>query len=245
MSRSAPTPTVFVVDDDDDVRVSIADLLRSAGLRPETFATAPEFLARGRGEEASCLVLDLQLPGMDGLDVQRELASSGNPMPIIFITAHGDIQMAVRAMKAGATDFLAKPFREQDLLDAIHAAIRKDRMRRRESAVLGELQQRYSLLSLGERRVLGFVVAGLLNKQIAAALGVSEVTVKVRRAAVMRKLQAQSLAELIQLAQRIGVPQENIAPSDDVRAPVDREPPPRSGQPRSERWSRDRDFPHE
>jgi len=244
-----PTETdaavVIVIDDDASVRAALEDLLGSVGLATRTFESPREFLQSDWMDSPGCLVLDVRMPGLSGLDFQRELADLHIHLPIVFITAHGDIQMAVRAMKAGASDFLAKPFREQDLLDAIHGAIRKDRLQRRESAVLGELQQRYSLLSLGERKVLGFVVAGLLNKQIAATLGVSEVTVKVRRSAVMRKLQAQSLAELVQLAERLGVSRENPAPSDDVRAPIDRDRPPRSAQARSERWPHDREFPHE
>ena len=190
---------VIVIDDDASVRAAIEDLLGSVELNARTFASPEEFLQSDWVDGPGCLILDVRMPGMSGLDLQRELAAMEIHMPIIFITAHGDVPMAVRAMKAGASDFLTKPFRDQELLDAIHAAIRKDRLRRRAEALRDELQQRYALLSVGERQVLGLVVVGRLNKQIAGALGVSEVTVKVRRASLMRKLQVTSLPELVQL----------------------------------------------
>ena len=172
------SPTVFVIDDDADTRESIEGLLKSMGLRSESFGTAQEFLRRKRPEGPSCLVLDVCLPGVSGLDFQRQLADAGLPIPIIFITGHGDIPMSVKAMKSGAVEFLTKPFMEEDLLNAIHQALDRDRVARQEQSKLAELRKRYETLTAREREVMGLVVSGMLNKQIAFDLGTSEITVK-------------------------------------------------------------------
>jgi FixJ family two-component response regulator len=194
---------IFVIDDDASMRASIESLLLSVGHATRTFATAKEFVLGERPEVPACLVLDVRLPGRSGLEFQQELARSDIRLPIVFITGHGDVAMTVSAMKAGAVEFLTKPFRDQDLLDAVHRALDIDRERRAETVILRELRQRFGTLTPREREVMTLVVAGELNKQIAAALDLSEITVKVHRAQVMRKMQAKSLPDLVRIADRL------------------------------------------
>ena len=200
-----PDASVFVVDDDVQVRESLKGLIRSVGLRVEVFASAQEFLRSKRPDVPSCLVLDVRLPGLSGLDLQRRTSEAGLEIPIIFITGHGDIPMTVRAMKAGAVEFLTKPFRDQDLLDAIQQALERDRKARDQRADIEELRSRFASLTPREREVMARVVAGLLNKQIGAELGSSETTVKIHRHQVMEKMGAGSLAELVRMADRLGI----------------------------------------
>jgi FixJ family two-component response regulator len=200
---SSANSTVFVVDDDRSVREGLVDLISSVGMKAEAFSSAQEFLRYKRPDLPACLVLDVRLPGPSGLELQRQLARSEHPIPIIFITGHGDIPMSVRAMKDGAVEFLTKPFRDQDLLDAIHQALDSDREAREQRAKIAELRRRYDSLTPREREVMQLVVRGLLNKQIASELGASEVTIKMHRGQVMHKMRAQSVVELLRMAETI------------------------------------------
>ena len=203
--------TVLVVDDDISVREALSDLFQSVGLMVEAYASAQEFLKNPPREGPCCLVLDVRLPGKSGLDFQHELNESDVRLPIIFLTGHGDIPMSVRAMKAGAVEFLTKPFREQDLLDAVHAALERDRLNREDEKLLSTLRQRLASLTPREQAILALVAAGRRNKQIAFEIGTSEVTVKVHRTNLMRKMQASSLADLITMANKLGIPEKPSA----------------------------------
>jgi FixJ family two-component response regulator len=209
--RSSPEPVVFVIDDDTSVRDSLKNLLESVGLHTELFDSTQTFLDFCRPDVASCLVLDVRLPGLTGLEFQNELLRLGISLPIIFITGHGDIPMSVRAMKLGAVEFLTKPFRDQDLLEAVRVALERDRARRRDDKTLVVLRSHYSSLTAREKEVIGFISAGLSNKQIAAEMGISDATVKVHRANVMRKMQARSLADLVRMADLLHVGQASVA----------------------------------
>ena len=200
-----PASIVFVVDDDPSVRRAIKRLVESVGLHVELFGSATEFIRSSRPDVASCLVLDIRLPGISGLDFQRELVQAKNEIPMIFITAHGDIPMTVRAMKAGAVEFLTKPFRDQDLLDAIQVGLERDRVRRQRQAETAMLRDRLESLTPREREILPLVVSGLLNKQVAAEIGATEATVKVHRSQLMRKMGAGSLADLVRMSEKMGI----------------------------------------
>lgn len=202
---SEQQPVVFVIDDDRSVREALESLLRSVGLKVQVFATTQDFLQSARPDAPGCLVLDVRLPGLSGLDFQRELAKTDGALPIIFITGHGDIPMTVRAIKAGAIEFLTKPFRDQELLDAVQLGIERDRARRGDAAAISVLKDRLGTLTTREREILQLVVTGRPNKQLAAELGLSEITVKVHRASVLRKMQAKSLAELVRMVDRLGL----------------------------------------
>jgi RNA polymerase sigma factor (sigma-70 family) len=202
---------VFVIDDDPSVRSSLKFLLSTVGLQAETFESADSFLRRKAPDIPCCLVLDVRLPGLSGLDFQRELATRHICIPIVFLTGHGDIPMSVRAMKAGAVEFLTKPFRDQDLLDAVRVALERDRARRKQDKEVTDLRQRFDTLTSREQEVVSMVVAGMLNKQIAAELGTAESTVKVQRSKAMEKMQAESLADLIKMIQKVQPPSQKAS----------------------------------
>ena len=204
-ARAEQQSVVFVIDDHAPLREALVSLFRSVGLQVKTFATAPEFLQTKLPDSPSCLVLDVRLPGLSGLDFQSDLAKENIHIPIVFMTGHGDIPMTVRAMKAGAVEFLTKPFRDQDMLDAVQLALKRDRDRREADDITSKLKSKLEALTLREREIMGLVTTGLMNKQIAGEIGISEITVKVHRGNVMRKMGAKSLAELVRMAEALGV----------------------------------------
>jgi FixJ family two-component response regulator len=203
--QSEPEPVVFVVDDDPSVRAGMQRLLRSVGLRAQAFASAAEFLRVKLADVPSCLVLDVRLPGLSGLDFQTELAKADIQVPIVFMTGHGDIPMTVKAMKAGAIEFLPKPFRDQDMLDAVRLGLERDRARREGEKAIAVVTAKFTSLTPREREVMGFVTAGLMNKQIAAQMQLAQITIKLHRGSVMRKMDAKSLAELVRMADIVGI----------------------------------------
>jgi FixJ family two-component response regulator len=205
---STDEPIVYVIDDDAVMREALSSLFRSIGLQVKVFGSAPELLQGSLADKPSCLVLDIRLPGVSGLEFQGELAKAGVHIPIIFMTGHGDIPMSVKAMKAGAVDFLEKPFRHQEMLDAVALAIERDRKRREQQKTLAELQARFESLTPREREAIGLITAGLMNKQVAGEMGVTEITVKIHRGHIMRKMQAKSLADLVRMAEALGVRRE-------------------------------------
>jgi len=205
MIAKAPTQLVFVIDDDASIREAISRLLHAIGLTVRTFGSAREFLQHRLPDIPACLVLDVRLPGLSGLDLQREMVERGIHVPVIFITGHGDIPMSVQAMKAGAVEFLTKPFRDQDLLDAVRSGIQRDRKGRKERAEIAKLREDLGQLTSRERQVMSLVVAGFLNKQIALRLGASEKTIKIHRGRVMQKMRADSLADLVKMSQKLGI----------------------------------------
>ena len=200
-----PTPVVFVVDDDEELRLALDNLFRSVGLQARLFGSAAEFLKVGPGDAPGCLVLDIRLPGVSGLEFQAQLARTGIELPIVFMTGHGDVPMSVRAMKAGAVDFLTKPFRDQDMLDAVSSAIEADRQRRAAAEAGRDVRARFENLSPREREVMTLVTRGLMNKQVAGELGLSEITVKLYRAQAMRKMSADTLADLVRMAEHLAL----------------------------------------
>jgi len=204
-TAAEPQPTVFVIDDDEALRTALSSLFRSVGLQVKALASAPEFLQIRLPEGPSCLVLDVRLPGLSGLDFQAELNKANIHIPIIFMTGHGDIPMTVQAMKAGAVEFLPKPFRDQDMLDAVQIGLEQDRKRRKSASDTSKLKSNFVSLTPREQEIMAFVTAGLMNKQIAGEIGVSEITVKVHRGNVMRKMDAKSLAELVRMADALGI----------------------------------------
>jgi len=206
---SEAEPTIFVIDDDPSVRQSLESLIKSVGWRVLIYGSAQEFLGSGHLDAPGCIILDVRLPGLSGLDLQQALLRAKSHLPVIFITGHGDIPMSVQAMKAGAVEFLTKPFREQDLLDALKLALDRDRTTRQQRAELAALRARYDSVTPREQQVMGLLVTGLLNKEIATTLGVSEVTIKVHRSQIMQKMQADSLANLVRMAERLGIPASN------------------------------------
>ncbi|WP_219321189.1 response regulator transcription factor [Methylovirgula sp. HY1] len=199
------TPTVLVVDDDDSLRYALSSLFRSVGLETQLFASAQELLQRKLPEVPSCLVLDIRMPGLSGLDFQAQLAQNDAKIPVVIMTGHGDISMSVRAMKAGAVDFLTKPFRDQDMLDAVARAIERDRLRRESSKGIADLRQLYETLTAREQDVMKLVADGLMNKQVAAQLGLSEITIKIHRGRLMKKMHARSLADLVRMAEALAL----------------------------------------